>query len=185
MPPDLIDRDLPVTIAHDGFEAVCQHMLSMIRCRNAGNAQNFRQQYFRPPVTLRDEEAGEQSYVIYRCGRASELPSPDLYSAKKTTVRAGRVLEVSEKAAFGAVVLAGHGSIWVEGKTPLQIEAVSMFSTRDEIGGDEFFVAAPAAGKIRVRCASLENLSVYQHFASGSNPETTRLAVPEYLAFGG
>jgi hypothetical protein len=184
MPPDLIDRDLPVTIASDGFEAVCQYMFGMIRCPNAGNSDNFRREYFRPPVVVRNEEAGTQSFVIYRCGKASKLPNPDLYSAKKTTVRSGQVLDLSDKAAFGAVVLAGHGAIWVEGKAPLQIEAVSLFSTRDEIGGDEFFVAAPAAGKTRVRCASLEALSLYQHFASDSNPEATCLAIPEYLAFG-
>lgn len=185
MQPDLIDRDLPVTIAGDGFEAVCEYMLQMIRCPAAGNAENFRQQYFRPPVTVRDEAAGKQSFVVYRCGRASESPNPDLYSAKKTSVYAGRVLDLSESAAFGAVVLAGYGSIWVEGKAPLQIEAVTMFSTREEVGGDEFFVAAPAARKVRVRCDSLENLSLYQHFASGSNPESARLPIPEYLAFGG
>ena len=183
MPSDLIDRDLPVTVSRDGFDAVCEYMLSMIRCPDAGNSENFRQQYFRPPVCLREEKAGRQSFVIYRCGRAGEAASPDLYSAKKTSVHSGRVLDLAESAAFGAVVLAGHGSVWVTGKEPVPVEAVSLYATRDEIAGDEFFVAAPAAGKLRVSCASLEGLSLYQHFASGSNPEATRVQIPEHYAF--
>jgi hypothetical protein len=58
-----------------------------------------------------------------------------------------------------------------------------MFPTRDDLGGDEFFVAAGAAASLRCICGSIENLHIYQHFASGSNPETTNLAVPEYMPF--
>lgn len=183
MPPDLIDRDLPVTIAKDGWEAVCTYMLSMIRCPNSGNTENFRQQYFRAPVLIRAEEAGEQSFVIYRCGKASEAQNPDLYSAKRTYVHSRHVFELSEKAAFGGIVLAGHGQIWVEGKEPVPIEAVSLFPTRDTIGGDEIFVSAYAAGRARVRCDSMERLALYQHFASDSNPEATAVAVPAHKVF--
>lgn len=183
MPPDLIDRDLPVTIAKDGWEAVCRYMLSMIRCPNSGNSENFRQQFFRPPVVTRSDDAGEQSFVIYRCGKASEARNPDLYSAKRTYVHSGSVLELQERAAFGAIVLGGHGRIWVEGKEPVSIETVSLFPTRDTLGGDEIFVAACAAGRLRVRCDSMERLALYQHFASDSNPEAATLKIPEYLAF--
>ncbi len=183
MPPDLIDRDLPVTIARDGFEAVCEYMLSMIRCSNSGNSQNFRKEYFRPPVKVRNEEAGVQSYTIYRTGKGSEAHNADLYSAKKTQVNSECVFDLQEKAAYGGIVLAGHGKIWVEGKQPLKIEAVSLYPTRDDLGGDEFFVSAPAAGKVKVSCESMEQLTFHQHFASNSNPESTTLPVPEYLAF--
>ena len=183
MPPDMIDRTLPVSIAKDGFEAVCEYMLSMIRCPNSGNGENFRREFFRPPVKMRDEEAGVQSYIIYRTGKGSQVQNPDLYSAKKSSVYPECVFELHENAAFGGIVMAGHGKIWVEGKQPLKIEAVSIYPTRDDLGGDEFFVAATAAGNLRVSCESMEKLNFHQHFASNSNPETTTLSVPEYLAF--
>jgi len=183
MPPDLIDRDLPVKIAKDGFEKVCQYMLEMIRCRHSGNGENFRKQFFRPPVTVMETPDAAQRFVIYRTGRASEPRNPDLYSAKKTIVRGGRAASLSEPAAFGAVVLAGHGAIGVPGKAALPVGAVSMFPTREAPGGDEFFVAAPAAGKLTVTCASAEDLRFYQHFASGSNPQAGSFDVPEFFAF--
>ncbi len=184
MPADLVDRDIPVKIATDGMEKVCRHILSMLRCRNSGNGENFRAQYFRPPVPLFSTEDGSQRWVIYRTGKRSEASNPDLYSAKKSMVASGRVLELQEKAAFGAIVLSGHGTVAVDGRKPLAVESASMFPTRDALGGDEFFVAAGAAAKFRLACASIESLHVYQHFASGSNPEARNIAVPEHRMFG-
>jgi hypothetical protein len=183
MPPDLIDRDIPVKVGKEGMEAVCRYILSMIRCRNSGNTDNFRKEYFRPPARIRGSDEGSQSYVIYRTGRASSPESPDLYSSKKTVVTPTRSLELEERAAFGAVVLSGHGSVGVPGREPLPIESASMFPTRDSPGGDEFFVAVGAARQVRLACASIEELHIYQHFASASNPETRRLKVPEYQTF--
>lgn len=183
MPPDLIDRDLPVTIARDGFEAVCEYMLAMIRCPNSGNGQNYRQEYFRPPVCVRQEQAGTQDFVIYRCGKTSEPANPDLYSAKRTQVQPGNSFSLYEQAAFGGIVLAGHGRIWVEGKEPVQVEAVAVYPDRDTLGGDEFFVSASAASSLQAACESLDCLTFHQHFASNSNPEATKLPVPEYFTF--
>ncbi len=183
MPADLLDRDLPVTVKKDGLEAVCRYILSMLHCRNSGNGDNFRKEYFRPPVEIFHSEEGGQSWVIYRTGRASEAINVDLYSAKKTVVQSGCALRLQEKQAFGAIVLSGHGRVQVQGKEPLAVESASMFPTRDALGGDEFFVAAGAAEAFRLECESIENLHVYQHFASNSNPESRNLPVPVYLPF--
>jgi hypothetical protein len=184
MPADMIDRDLPVKIAEQGYEKVCEYMLGMIRCRHSGNGENFRREFFRPPVKVIDTPDLEQSFVIYRTGRAREPTNPDLYSAKKTVLRGGRQASLAERAAFGAVVLAGHGTVAVPGREPVPVGAVSSFPSRNAPGGDELFVAAPAAGKLTVTCESLEDMSFYQHFAAGANPEARSLPVPEYLAFG-
>ena len=183
MPPDLVDRDIPVKIASDGFEKVCKYMLSMIRCKNAGNSESFRKEYFRPPVPISEDEEASRYFVIYRTGKASEAKNADLYSAKKTVVQSSAAIELKEKAAFGAIVLGGHGEISVPGKKPLKIESVSMFPTRDDMGGDEFFVAYGAAAEFRVQCSSMERLSFYQHFASGANPEASSIKIPEYQTF--
>ncbi len=183
MPQDLVDRDIPVKITADGLEAVARYILSMIRCKASGNGMSFRQEFFRSPVVVRREEAGGQSWVIYRTGPASSRVNPDLYSAKKTNVTSGMDMDLSEGAAFGAIVLRGHGCIQVSGKDALNVESASMYPDTDTLGGDEFFVSAAAARGLRVRCQSEEDMAFYQHFASGSNPETRTLAVPEYVPF--
>ena len=181
MPPDMIDRDLPVSVEKDGMEAVREYMLEMIRCENAGNSDSFRKEYFRPPVEISSAPEARQEYVIYRCGKASEDFSDDLYSAKKTVVR--RHFHFGETSAFGAIALRGSGSIYVDGKEPLHIESASMYESRDECLEDEFFVAACAAGKVKIDCGSREPLTVYQHFASNSNEAASSLPIPEYRKF--
>ncbi|MDR3710413.1 MAG: hypothetical protein P4L33_19110 [Capsulimonadaceae bacterium] len=175
MASGMFDRDLPVTVERDGIESVAEFYLSIARCRNSGNRDNFRKEYFRPPVVVRDEDAGSQSYIVYRCGRSSEPSNPDLFSAKRTVVSSGHKLDLAEREAFGAVLLAGHGRVWVDGFAPVAVETASYFPSRDFVGRDEIFVAASAAGKLRLECASAEDLALYQHFASGANPEASSL----------
>lgn len=185
MPIDLVDRDIPVTLEKDGQEAVCRYILGMLRCDCSGNADNIRQQYFRPPVRIRADDTGRQDYVIYRTGRASEAVNPDFYSAKHSVVYSQSTMDVQERGAFGAIVLGGHGSISLPGKAPVAIESTSIFPNRYTLGGDEFFVTASAAKELRITCNSIENLSLYQHFSSETNPESTSLAIPEFIPFEG
>ena len=183
MPEDMLDRDLPVKAAADGVEAVVEYMLSMIRCKDSGNGDDFRQEYFRPPISTYDGADGARQTIIYRTGRLSEKENPDLYSSKRTVVYSGKTMEIRENAAFGTIVLGGHGEFQVAGKEPVAVESASMFATRDDLGGDEVFVAAGAARELAIRCRGIEDMRVYQHFASNSNPETRSLAVPEYSPF--
>ena len=79
MPPDLIDRDIPAKIKIDGFERVCEYILSMIRCKHAGNFESFREEYYRPPAKIFEDKAGSQHFIIYRTGRSSDKINPDLW----------------------------------------------------------------------------------------------------------
>ncbi len=167
MPPDMLDRDLPVTVKKDGEKAVFEYLLSMVRCKNSGNAENFREEYFRPPVVVRDEDAGRQEFVIYRTGKASEAKNPDLYSSKHTTVCNSALFAMHENAAFGVIVLGGHGVFQVEGKEPVSVETAGIYQTRVQMGGDEVFVAACAAGRFNAQCSSIEDLSFYPAFCLG------------------
>jgi len=124
-----------------------------------------------------------QEYVIYRTGRASERANPDLYSAKHTCVASRKTLPLAESAAFGLIVLGGHGALRVPGKEPVYVEATSLYRSRQQPGGDELFVSAPAAASLQASCASFEALSFYQHFASDSNPEAAALMVPSFTPF--
>jgi hypothetical protein len=162
---------------------VCDYVLSMIRCRNAGNGDNFRREYFRPPVAVRGDAEASQAYVIYRTGRASEARNPDLYSAKKTVVAGGREARLAERAAFGVIVLAGTGEVKVAGKQGVRAASASLYPDRDTVLEDELFVAAGAASSFAVSVAGEESLRFCQHFASGSNPEAGSLALPEWIPF--
>jgi len=183
MPPDMLDRDIPVKAEKDGMEAVSRFILEMIHCENSGNRENFREEYFRPPVGVFGNGKAEQSYVIYRCGKASEPKNPDLYSAKRTQVMADESHAFSENAAFGVITLRGHGCLCVPGKEPVALESASMYDTRDECYADEAFVSASAARAFSAQCESREPLAFYQHFASGSNPESAALGTGEYFRF--
>ena len=72
------------------------------------------------------------------------------------------------------------GAFQVAGKEPVEVESASLYHRRDDVGADEVFVSAAAAADLQVRCLSTERLSFYQHFASRSNPDSTRLEIPEY-----
>ena len=52
MPEDLLDRDLPLMVAKDGLNKVAQYILDMINCPDSGNKDNFRLEYYRPPVEI-------------------------------------------------------------------------------------------------------------------------------------
>lgn len=178
MPPDMIDRDFPVTIKKDGFDAVCDYMLDMIKCKNAGNFDSFRKEYFRPPVEIKHDENYRQQYVIYRCGKYSEKENKDIYSAKRTAINSYKSTSLKENAAFGAIVLRGCGEISA-GKQSVIIETATMFETREDCFADEFFVAANAAANLKVIGKTAEPLVFYQHFASNSNPDSTNITIPK------
>ncbi len=178
MPIDMVDRDLPVSFEKDGDEKVYQYILSMIRCPNSGNTIPFRQEYFRPPITVYKDLNGYQDWVIYRTGKASDPENPDLYSAKHTVVFSEKTFEIKEKAAFGIIVLGGYGFVQVPGKEPVSLENVGFFPSRSILGGDDVFISYEAASNLVFQTKSYEDLSFYQHFASQSNPESTHLSIP-------
>ena len=176
MPPDMIDRDFPVTIKEHGFDAVCDHMMSMINCKHAGNFDNFRKEYFRPPVEITRDGNLSQSYVIYRCGKLSEPKNEDMYSAKRTEISGGKSAVLNENAAFGAVVLRGGGQVSAGGQ-PVSVENAAMFETREDCFADEFFVAYGASKNLNIESKTAEPLTFYQHFASGSNPDSATISL--------
>ena len=180
MPIDMVDRDLPVNFKNDGDDKVFQYILSMIRCENSGNIVPFRQEYFRPPIPVYSGTNGFQEYIIYCTGKASNPTNPDLYSAKHTVVFSGETLKLREKAAFGIIVLGGFGMVQVPGKEPVSLENTGYYPSRSTLGGDEVFISKEAASQLIFQTKSIEDLSIYQHFASQSNPESTGILIPHY-----
>ena len=171
MPPDLLDRDLPVSIQDDGEEKVFEFILDMINCPGAGNFENFRDQYYRIPVTVKEQNDNRQDFVIYGCGKTSDKTKPDLYSAKNTVIAGKKSWQIEENAPFGLILLSGYGKVKAAGKEPVEMAATSVYHSRDEIGADELFISPEAAGNLEIICESMERMSFYQHFPSNSNPE--------------
>ena len=54
----------PLHSACPGIDAVCRYILSILRCRNSGNGDNFREEYFRPPVEIFHSEESGRNWVI-------------------------------------------------------------------------------------------------------------------------
>lgn len=175
MPPDLLDRDLPVKVATDGEDKVFEYILDMIKCPGSGNFHNFRKEYYRIPVTIANENGNRQDFVMYGCGKTSDKIKPDLYSAKNTVIAGRQSWRINEQAPFGFILLSGYGKISVPGKKPVEIAATSVYHTRDEMGADELFISQPAAEKLELTCSSMERMSFYQHFPSNSNPEAAKM----------
>jgi hypothetical protein len=177
MPPDLVDRDLPVSFEKDGEDKVFNHILNMIHCPNSGNFYNFREEYFRPPVSVNSDNGCKQDYIIYACGKTSDKERPDLYSAKNTVIPGKQSWEIQERAPFGLILLSGYGRIKASGKEYVEFASTSVYHSRDEIGADELFISAQAAKKLEISCDSVERLSFYQHFPSGSNPDAATVDI--------
>ncbi len=183
MPDDLIDVHIPVSIKEDGMKKTFEYILEMLRCPDSGNGENFRMEYFRPPVEIFSSAEGEQHFTIYRTGKAGCDKNNDYYSSKRTTVYSGKTLQLSENAAFGLIVLRGTGKVCVPGNKSVYIESASMFASRDNAGADEMFICYDAAKKVEFTNTGVEPLSFLQHFASDSNPYAAGLEVPEFLIF--
>ncbi len=118
------------------------------------------------PIPVRDEaemaEAGySEKWVVYSTGH---------YSAKELTVLPGRSVDVRDAAAYGAIVVQGHGSVGA-----LEVETPSLIRF-GEMTSDEFFATAAAANEgIRISNASTtEPLVMLKHFGPG-NPDSAAL----------
>jgi hypothetical protein len=92
------------------------------------------------------------------------------YSAKELTVQPGRSVTVTDAAAYGLIVVQGHGSVGRhEVETPAMIRYGQM--TRDEL----FVTAAAARNGVTVTNASdCEDLVMLKHFGPG-NPDAEPL----------
>lgn len=98
---------------------------------------DFAKKHFMRPVPVRPmqkmrEQGYEENWIVYR--------SPD-FSAKELTVFPGRTVTVRDSAAYGMIMMQGHGTMGVwEVETPALIRY-------GQLTYDEFFVTEDAAGE--------------------------------------
>lgn len=123
---------------------------------------DFKRKYFMRPIPVRDlkamEAAGYREHWI--CYKARE------FSAKELTVLPGRSVTIRDSAAYGLILVQGHGKMGVwDIETPVMIRY-------GQLTRDEFFVSEKAAKDgVLVKNTSLtDSLVMLKHFGP-DNPD--------------
>ncbi len=161
VPWDLLVKDVPPAHRQD-----LDYILGMIDWEANLDPEFAAHRRFHP-IAVRDEaqmlEAGYlEKWITYA--------APQYYSAKELTVHPGRSVIVRDAAAYGLIVVQGHGAVGAHGvETPTLIRFGEM--TQDEL----FVTAAAAARGVAVSNASAhEDLVILKHFAP-QNPDVPSL----------
>ncbi|GHU62393.1 hypothetical protein AGMMS49983_03730 [Clostridia bacterium] len=112
---------------------------------------NYRQEFFRPPVSESSGEGWKQDWIAY---------GNPYVAAKELTVEPGREIVIKDKAAYGCLCVQGHGYFG-----DFVIEAPTLIRY-GQLTADEFFVSrGRAAEGVLVRNESpVEPLVILKHF---------------------
>ncbi len=112
----------------------------------------YRKKYFRPPIIASEDGTYIEKWVTYGTG---------LFGAKELTVYPGQTVTIKDQAAYGCVIIQGHGSF---GK--YAAEAAQMIRIGQDTA-DEFFVSEYAAlhGVKIVNSSPCEPMVILKHFA--------------------
>jgi hypothetical protein len=113
---------------------------------------SYRKHFFRPPVPAAKKGEGfAEQWIVY---------ANDYVSAKELVVPAGQTVTVKDPAAYGCIILQGHGKLGA-----YDAEAAVMLRY-GQLSGDEYFVGAQAAevGVKIVNKSPWEPLVMLKHF---------------------
>ena len=159
VPWDLLVKDVPAEHHQD-----LDYILDMMDWGANTDPEFAKHRLFEPTPARPEEEMRAEGYwekwVVY---------STPHYSAKELTVLPGRSAVVKDSAAYGLIVVQGHGTIGkMDVETPTIIRYGQM--TKDEL----FVTAAAAAAGVRVENRSdTDNLVMLKHFGPG-NPDAAK-----------
>lgn len=113
---------------------------------------HYRNTYFRPPVPCTPfDKGGEEKWIVY---------ANEYVGAKELTIHPGRTVTVKDEAAYGCIIIQGHGRFGA-----YEAEAAIML----RFGGtsaDEYFVSEEAAREgVRIQNSSnVEPMVILKHF---------------------
>lgn len=112
---------------------------------------HFKKTFFRPPTVAHSDSAYTEKWIAY---------ANDYIAAKELTVNPGQTVTVKDGAAFGCILLQGHGKVGVH-----DAEAAVMLRY-GQLSDDEFFVSEPAAkaGVVISNHSKSEPLVMLKHF---------------------
>ena len=120
---------------------------------------DFKKNRFMRPVAIHSDGDYTEEWICYKCSLAS---------AKRLTIAPGASVRVKDEAAYGLILLQGHGSLndWAL-ETPTLIRY-------GELTNDEYFVTEKAAkdGVVITNTSATEPIVMLKHFSE--NPELDR-----------
>lgn len=116
---------------------------------------NYRKTYFRPPITVYDNDQATLKWVTY---------GNEYIAASELTVKPGQTVTVKDDYAYGCILTQGYGKF---GGYSCATPTLLRFGQLSE---DEFYVSAPAAKKgVEITNASnYENLVILRHFPANA-----------------
>mgnify|MGYP005843741881 CR=1 FL=1 len=153
---DLVVKDVPEDKKHD-----LDYLVSLIDWDLNADPEFYRHRFMPPkparPIEEMKAEGYVENWIAYR--------SPD-FSAKELTVLPGRTVTIKDAAAYGFILVQGHGRF---GVWDVDSPALIRFG---QLTSDEFFVTEKASREgIRVTNGSLTDpLVMLKHFGPG-NPD--------------
>jgi hypothetical protein len=123
---------------------------------------HYKKSYFRPPLPAQQGEGFQEAWITY---------ANPFVAAKELTILPGQTVEIKDAAAYGCIMLQGHGNFG-----SFEAEAAIMLRF-GQLSADEYFVGEPAA-KAGVKITNhsrCEPMVILKHFAN-NNPETPTAA---------
>lgn len=149
-PWDLLVKDVPEEYTHD-----LDYIVNMLDWELNLDPEFYKNRYLRPkpvkPLREMREEGYEEYWITY---------NSDYFYAKELTILPKRTLIVTEDAAYGAIVIQGHGKFGA-----LDIESPAMIRF-GELTNDEIFVTMEAAreGIVITNESDKDDLVMLKHF---------------------
>ena len=121
---------------------------------------DFKKHRFMRPVVIAEDEKHKEEWICYKCKTVC---------AKRLTVYPGQKVVVKDGAAYGMIMLQGHGTF---GSFPIETPSLIRYS---DLTNDEYFVSASAAKRgIEIdNPSACEPIVMLKHFAE--NPELPEL----------
>ncbi len=144
-PPEMLDEECPPDKRGD-----IDYIFSLLDWEKNVDP-HYRKHYFRPPVAERETGQYQQKWITY---------GNPYVAAKELTVYPGERVTVSDGAAYGCVIIQGHGKFG-----PFDGEAPTLLRFGQQ-SSDEFFVSEQAsrAGVTIVNESRVEPMVILKHF---------------------
>lgn len=149
-PWDLLVKDVPEEYTHD-----LDYIVNMLDWELNLDPEFYKNRYLRPkpvkPLREMREEGYEEYWIAY---------NSDYFYAKELTILPKRTMIITEDAAYGAIVIQGHGKFGA-----LDIESPAMIRF-GELTNDEIFVTMEAAreGIVITNESDKDDLVMLKHF---------------------
>jgi len=153
-PWDLLVKDVPDEYKHD-----LDYIIDMIDWDLNLDPDFFKNRFLEPKPVRPIEEMREEGYEEYHVVYNSEY-----FSARELTVLPGRSVTIKDDAAYGLIIIQGHGKFGV-----LNIESPALIRF-GQMTSDELFVSVNAAreGVAITNESSTDELVMLKHFGPAS-----------------